>query len=134
MSIIYLCPTGTYSSLIAANLHTGIININSSINDLLQLPNFGHYKNIVGMFICVGKDEGGRIVYTLGTGNESELIIKSAQDLLQINNIRKNILFVDVSKYIPKQLVWCNKLAALKLKRTLPQLDSLVLEVKQELE
>ncbi|MDK2822538.1 MAG: hypothetical protein PWQ67_1334 [Clostridia bacterium] len=141
MPIIYLCPTGTYASLVAANLHLGQINREAKINEILNLPNFGAFPGKVGMFLYIGKDRKGNLIYTLGTSNEAQLIIKSTYDLLRFTGYPENNLkLIDVSKYVPKHLVWCNgiflkygnKFIAEKLHKKLAYIDEEVKEIRKQ--
>jgi len=143
MSVVYICPTGTYVSLIAANLHVGNLLINANEKEILQTPYFGTRPSNIGMFICVGKDELGNVIYTLGTGCESQLIIKSAKDFLKINDVGQKIFFIDLSKYISKQNFWSSTLftklpnykilLAKKISKSLPEINLKVEEVKKNI-
>lgn len=110
MPIVYLCSTGAYASLVAANLYLGTIDLTCRVEDILQLPNFGELPGMPGFFLYVGKDSRENMIYTLGISNEAELIKKSTYDLLQILGHDSNkIRFCDVSGFSPgRHLAWCN--------------------------
>ncbi|KJS83434.1 MAG: hypothetical protein JM58_12680 [Peptococcaceae bacterium BICA1-8] len=108
MPIVYLCPTGTYSSLVAANLHIGIIDEHCKVQDILNLPNFGINLS-TGIFLFIGEDSKGDMIYTLGTSGEAQLIKKSAFDLAKIMGYEfEHIMLIDMSNYIPKYFGWYN--------------------------
>jgi len=109
MSIVFLCPTGTYASLVAANLHLGKLKPNSSAQEILNLPHFGLFPGKPGTFLFIGIDLEGNMVYTLGSSNEAQLIKKSAYDLLKIWGADLDRLkLYDMSKFVPAYLTWSN--------------------------
>ncbi|KJS22525.1 MAG: hypothetical protein VR72_05655 [Clostridiaceae bacterium BRH_c20a] len=109
MPIVYLCSTGTYSSIVAANLHIGRIDEQCKVQDIISLPHFGEFINRTGIFLFIGEDSKGDMVYTLGTGCEAQLIKKSALDLAKIMGYQlDHTKLIDMSNYIPKYLGWFN--------------------------
>lgn len=105
MAIVFLCPTGTYASLVAANLKVGKIDVNFKLSEILNLPYFGEFSKEPGHFLFIGRDFKGNEVYTLGTGIEAHLITRSASDLLQIMNISPdNLKLYDTTRFIPRVL------------------------------
>jgi len=109
MPIVYLCSTGTYSSIVAANLHIEKIDEHSNVEDIINLPNFGRFIDRIGIFLFIGEDSKGNMVYTLATGSEAQLIKKSALDLAKIINYPlDHIKLIDMSNYNLKYLGWCH--------------------------
>ncbi len=129
MAIIYMCPTGTHSSLVAANLHIGKIDLTSSVSDILHLPYYGQVNNKPGFFLFIGKDNQERAVYTLGVYHEAEIIKRSALDLLKLFNKERDFFFVDVSKFMPKVSVWCNAF----LKKEMYPRENIAVTLKENL-
>jgi hypothetical protein len=136
MSIVFLCPTGTYTSLVAANLLVGNLKVNCQPHDILNLPYFGNFSKKPGIFLYIGTDSAGNKVYTLGTGNEAKLIIKSAYDLVKIMSINPNELqLYDFTGFIPGY-IWrllsyspiftgfINRIIAVMLHRRLIKIDN----------
>ncbi|MFZ5943477.1 MAG: DUF3189 family protein [Bacillota bacterium] len=110
MKIVFLCPTGTFSSLTAAHLYLGNISRNTTVKEILELPYYGEFTAKTGLFFYIGKDKGENLIYTLGISNEPNIIMKSAYDLLTIKGIpREHLVFCDVSKYVPYYLVFLNR-------------------------
>ncbi|MGI6226063.1 MAG: DUF3189 family protein [Peptococcales bacterium] len=122
MPIVFLCPTGTYASLVAANLYLGKINSNCKLGDILELPHFGEFFGTPGIFLYVGKDFLGNMIYTLGTSCEGPLIKKSAIDLLKIlGHDPDKIKLYDVTMFVPKHLTWSNAILARPSKKLIAQ-------------
>ncbi|NLT96059.1 MAG: DUF3189 family protein [Clostridia bacterium] len=138
MSIVFLCPTGTYASLVAANLLVGNLDLNCNSQDIYNLPYFGEFTKKPGTFLYIGAYGAGTKVYTLGTGSEAQLIIKSAYDLVKIIDINpQNLKLYDVSRFIPKFLwrlhildnvfpFFYKKLIARWLKGKLSEIDNML--------
>lgn len=105
MPIIYLCTTGTYASIVAANIHLNKLSKESSIDDINNLPYFLDTEGKKGEFYFIGKDEENRPIYTLGTLNEVELLKKSAYDLISLTQKdAESVKFIDLSEFAPKYI------------------------------
>lgn len=131
MKVVYLCPTGTYSSLVAAHLHLGSLNKKATINEILSLPNFSQNPKQLGLSFFIGQDNQGRQVYTLGVANESKIIINSSRDLVDLFNEKIDIQYVDVSKFVPNYYLWCSsivpkKAIARKIKDNLGEIYNII--------
>lgn len=131
MKVVYLCPTGTYSSLVAAHLHLGSLNKNATIDEILSLPNFSENHRKAGLSLYVGQDKLQRQIFTLGVANEAKIIQNSAQDLVNLFHKKVEIQYVDVSKFIPYYYLWCSaiipkKILAKRIKDNLEELYNII--------
>lgn len=108
MKVVYLCSTGTCSSLVAAHLHLGNLNKNATINEILNLPNFSRNHKQIGLSFYIGQDDKEREIYTLGVANEAKIMEISARDLVALFGKKIDIQYVDVSKFVPNYYLWCS--------------------------
>ncbi|NPV26327.1 MAG: DUF3189 family protein [Firmicutes bacterium] len=102
MKIIYVCPTGVNSSLLAATLHLGGIGEPNSVcfnRWIKSLQEMNYRTQAVWRPIFRGYDEAGHEVYTLGVGDQAEVIARTVRCLLDIFELPASILLmVDVSQ------------------------------------
>lgn len=91
MKIFYYCSTGTYTSLVAANYHLGVISgPELNYRKLFNLPNFNCLtRDEIGQPISVGIDANGNEIFTFGVKEENILLTKAMIDWLEVFNISK---------------------------------------------
>ncbi|WP_159446325.1 DUF3189 family protein [Desulfonispora thiosulfatigenes] len=105
MNIIYLCPSGNYASLVAANIHLNKLKNNATIKEVEQLPYYLDINSTKGQFYFIGLDNKKRSVYTLAIETHPSIITKTAEDLMKISQKNdKEIKLVDVSPFTPKYI------------------------------
>lgn len=134
MKVVYLCPTGTYSSLVAAHLHLGSLNKNATINEIISLPNFTQNHKQIGLSFYIGQDDQKRQIYTLGIANEAKIMVNSARDLVALFDKKIDIQYVDVSKFVPNYYLWCSaimpkKAIARRIKDNLGEIYNIIEKV-----
>ena len=101
MKIIYICVTGKLNSVIAANIHLGIIRRNNllSIDEITSLKYFCLANNKTSGLLYIGKDMDGNEIYTLGLPKEKEIMMKLIKSYIEIIGGNPNeIRFIDADK------------------------------------
>lgn len=100
MKIFYFCSVGTNLSLVAANLHLGVIkSADLNCREIINLPYF-HCLNRdeIGTPLKIGIDEFGNEIYTFGVKNENILLGKALVDWQQILGIsERDYYLVDLT-------------------------------------
>ncbi|WHH59504.1 DUF3189 family protein [Petroclostridium sp. X23] len=106
MIIIYHCSGGTHSSVLAANIHLGILPEDRipDADEMLQKTNFDRSnKKRWGLINKVGYDEHGSLVCTLGRRFSIDITIQALNSLsilfdkkeeLQLINIHNDVNFL----------------------------------------
>jgi hypothetical protein len=100
MKIFYYCSVGTNLSLLAANLHLGVIKSAEDCREIIYLPYF-HCLNRdeIGTPLKIGTDEFGNEIYTFGVKRENILLTKALRDWLQILGIgERDYCLIDLTK------------------------------------
>lgn len=99
MKIIYTCPTGVNTSLLAACLHLGASrDIYNGWGSLLG--EISYFSREVWQPVWRGRDEAGHEVYTLGVGSQAEVISRTVACLIEVFDIpNSTLLLVDVSRH-----------------------------------
>lgn len=115
MKIVYYSYYGCYSSPICAYLH---LNNKSKIEkeEFFKIPFLLQVD--YGQMRLVGKDENQNDVFIIGVKNFGENIKKTLVDLMEIFNIKEDIIFIDTSFY---DVIFFKVLMKLRDKRILTQ-------------
>lgn len=86
MKIIYLCPTGLHTALVAAGLHLGRLPAEKAPagDEIIGLSREYHRPgHKLGKPVFVGRDEAGHDVFTIGVASEHVMLKKAVVDLLE---------------------------------------------------
>jgi hypothetical protein len=102
MKIIYYDSTGQYLAVIAAAIHLNMLTTKEEVpswTEFSKLPYFNaNYKVELGKIIFVGTDQSGNEIYILGSAKVGKVIERAVQGLNDIFEIKKESLFIDLTK------------------------------------
>lgn len=91
MKVLLIGNTGVHHVFFVAHMFLGTIDK----EDIFNLSSFGDLSiDKTGYPIYIGVDDNGNEIYTLGVGNDKDLVKKSLDDLLEIFSLDKRELLV----------------------------------------
>lgn len=100
MKLVFIDQLGCYAAILAAAYVTGKIDGQPSWREIMGLPAFAGNQDLQpGNLRYIGTDPAGNQVYTLGVGNEAQIMTVSAGDLCRILDIKEKVCLVDVSSF-----------------------------------
>ncbi len=104
VKIIYHCYGGAHSSVLAAAVHLGILDIKDKLNErvLASCPFFDKTgSKDAGRIFFMGKDESGNDVFIMGCKNAGEVVERALMDFSRLTGFNeKNILLVNTLPYV----------------------------------
>lgn len=99
MIVLILDQLGCYASVAAAAYLAGLINLEASAQDIYKLPGFAAHRDMqVGRIYYIGRDGAGNDYYTVGTGKEEEVMLRSIEEAALLIG-RSDVLPLGVSSY-----------------------------------
>ncbi|MDX9872127.1 MAG: DUF3189 family protein [Clostridia bacterium] len=100
MIVLILDQLGCYASVAAASYLAGLIDLEASPQDIYNLPGFAAHRDMqVGRIYYIGEDGAGNAYYSIGTGNEEEVLLRSIEDVAALLANREHVLAIGVSAY-----------------------------------
>lgn len=148
LHLIYHCYGSAHSSVVAAAIHLGRLPSDRlpSKEEVLRLPDFDRARSEeIGTLFFKGKDPYGTMVYTVGFGRYWECGVRAFRSMLEIHGCRQFhlvraldsiTLLTKVGGSLSRHYGWPavgRPLAAWGIRRSYPQLLSLVTRVKRDL-
>jgi len=130
MNIIFVGTTGVHHTLVTAHEYLGTLNDNA----FASLKHFADGEmESSGIPIYVGYDDYGNRVYTLGAGNDVEMVKRTLEQLVEILGYSENDLVVKPVRINGDRLIMLLHRLAQKMPLRFLTLAVIVYFIKREI-
>lgn len=142
LTYIYYNYDGSYSAVIAAAIHSGLINNKKETKTISKLINYANYlNNYKGNLIYIGCDSKGNKIYTIAAKRIPRVVERAILGIANLYSIDSKPNLIDMRKYdIPffpyfhwtlRNTSISNLFFKIYCKRLLRTFDQIVLEVNK---